>query len=217
MMAKSITDERILELLDDFGYAILDEDDENPEYWAESFVQYFEEEVSCNACEISYGATRMAFIRDDYDYVLKVDLPFCSRRYNQLELKAYEDAETYGVQKILLPVKRVHTLDDGRSVIWQPKHQFELRFEPEDHKQSIENKTRWIAKRPRADILREEMPQSHCINTTWWARAYQVYGRRFMRLLVDWANENDVTDLHGANVGYYKNKPCIFDYAGYHD
>lgn len=216
-MAKSITDERILELLDDFGYEVLDEDGENPEYWAGYFTEYFEEKVSHKACRISYGATRMAFIRNDYDYVLKVDLPFCSMHYNQLELKAYEDAETYGVQKILLPVRCIHTFDDGRSVIWQPKHQFELRCEPKDHRRSVENKTMWSTKRPRADILRREMPQCSRINTTWWARAYQVYGKRFMRLLVDWAEENDVTDLHGANVGYYKNKPCIFDYAGYHD
>jgi hypothetical protein len=216
-MVKSITDEKILELLDDFGYEVLDEDDKDPEYWAENFVEYFEEKVSRKACKISYGATRMAFIRNDCDYVLKVDLPFCSMPYNQLELKAYEDAETYGVQKILLPVKRIHTFDDERSVIWQPRHQFELRCEPKDHRRSVENKTMWSTKRPRAGILREEMPQCRRINTTWWARAYQIYGKRFMRLLVDWARENDVTDLHGANVGYYKNRPCIFDYAGYHD
>lgn len=216
-MAKSITDEKILELLDDFEYEVNDEDDEDPEYWAENFIEYFEEKVSCGACRISYGATRMAFIRNDCDYVLKVDLPFCSMPYNQLELNAYKDAETYGVQKILLPVKRVHTFDDDRSVIWQPKHQFELRYEPKDHRRSVENKTMWSTKRPRAGILRKEMPQCRRIDTTWWARAYQIYGKRFMRLLVDWARENDVTDLHGANVGYYKNRPCIFDYAGYHD
>ena len=213
-MAKSITDEMILELLNDFVYEAFDEDDEDPEYWAECFTEYFEEKVSCKACKISYGATRMAFIRNDYDYVLKVDIPFCSMCYNQLELKAYEDAETYGVQKILLPVKCVHTFDDGRSVIQQPKHQFELRYEPKDHMLSVKNKTTW---QPSATILREKMPQFHRISPVWWSRAYQIYGKRFIRLLINWANENDVTDLHGANVGYYKNKPCIFDYAGYHD
>ena len=62
-MAKSITDEMILKLLDDFGYEAFDEDDDkDPEYWTECFSEYFEEEVSCKACKIKLSTFKFIVI-----------------------------------------------------------------------------------------------------------------------------------------------------------
>lgn len=190
----------------DWGYA--------NEGWFEDLHEHFKS-LGLHKVSASAGATRVAFIRQDCDYVLKANLPFCPKNYNALEIEAYEHAADYGIQSILLPVQNLFVVNQHMTIIKQPRYQFELRYQPSDFCQAIHRKTNFCKHKPR--VIKEEMPQSCRINDAWWLRAYQIYGKRFMWRVVTWAEENGVNDLHGANVGYYRNKPCIFDYAGFHD
>ena len=50
----------------------------------------------------------------------------------------------------------------------------------------------------------------------WAIKAYQVYGKRFMRKVADFTKKHRINDLHGGNIGYINNRPIILDFAGYH-
>ena len=59
------------------------------------------------------------------------------------------------------------------------------------------------------------MHDSYRINEQWWNRAWQIYGKQFMRILEGFTNDHEIGDLHGNNVGYLGKFPIILDYAGY--
>ena len=181
--------------------------------WFAGLGEHFQE-LGLRKVFVSAGATRIAFIRQDCDYVLKANLPYCPTNYNDLEVEAYHYAADYGIQRILLPVQNLFVVNDTMTIIKQPRYQFELGGQPADFRQAIERKTNFQKHKPM--VIKEDMPQEHRINNLWWTRAYQIYGKSFMRRVVAWAEDNDVNDLHGSNIGYYCNKPCIFDYAGFH-
>ena len=54
------------------------------------------------------------------------------------------------------------------------------------------------------------------ISNAWYARAYQIYGKQFMRKFERFTRQHRIGDLHNSNVGYLGQMPIILDFAGYH-
>ena len=54
------------------------------------------------------------------------------------------------------------------------------------------------------------------ISNEWYARAYQIYGKQFMRKFERFTRDKRIGDLHDSNVGYLGKMPIILDFAGYH-
>ena len=50
----------------------------------------------------------------------------------------------------------------------------------------------------------------------WTARAYQIYGKKFMKKFAELTNTYGINDLHQGNTGYLNNRPVLLDFAGYH-
>lgn len=51
----------------------------------------------------------------------------------------------------------------------------------------------------------------------WLIDAIREYGEERVQQFLCFAQEEEITDMHGGNFGYKNNKPVIFDYAGYNE
>lgn len=56
-----------------------------------------------------------------------------------------------------------------------------------------------------------------CFNTLWIHDFIESYGLEFFRTFNDFLKDCHINDLHGSNIGYFNDKPVIFDYSGYWD
>lgn len=57
----------------------------------------------------------------------------------------------------------------------------------------------------------------NCFNPDWLADVVKCYGEQVFNDLCSFIKDEGITDLHSDNIGYYKNKPILFDYAGFND
>ena len=163
------------------------------------------------------GASRLCMIFPNDDEVIKIPyLDNTSTDYCAKELANYESAKRYGVEKILLPVRKFGEYDNGASIYIQPKYSF-------CHSDA---EVGWL-RRKRDEItyqrirassvftsLRCKFYQSR-ISDDWLMFVYAKYGKKFCRSLIKWTNDCKVNDLHMSNVGYLHGNPIILDYAGY--
>ena len=166
---------------------------------------------------ISSGETRYAVIFKHENFVLKIPrYGYCKEDYCQAEIRAYESAKEFRVERILLPIELYHTTTTGIAIYKQPKYSFSTsdgtynrnydtylshRNTP-NHKLIVRRVTR-------------ECYDGRRISEQWMARVLQLYGKKFCRSFEAWTHENSVNDLHNSNTGWLNNKPIILDYAGF--
>lgn len=166
---------------------------------------------------ISSGETRYAVIFKHDNFVLKIPrYGNCQEDYCQAEIRAYESAKKFHVERILLPIELYHTTTTGISIYKQPKYSFST--SDGDYNLGYD---RYLDRRNtpiNCSIVRKithECYDGNRISRRWMARVLQLYGKKFCRSFEAWTIENDVNDLHNSNTGWLDNKPIILDYAGY--
>jgi len=166
---------------------------------------------------IGSGETRYAVIFKHENFVLKIPrYGYCKEDYCQAEMRAYESAKKFRVERILLPIELYHTTSTGIAIYKQPKYSFStsdgeynrcydtyLNHRNIPHHKLIVNK------------VTNECYDGRRISKRWMARVLQLYGKKFCRSFEAWTVENQVNDLHNSNTGWLDNKPIILDYAGY--
>ena len=167
--------------------------------------------------ELSSGETRYCIISKDWDFVLKISR-FDNVRddYNAIEFANYENACKLGIEKIFLKMWKFGTLDCGLDIYAQVRYSFA-------HSGIDNNKERKMRKQVRKICFCKIFRKSHenaydgCrISNEWYARAYQIYGKQFMRKFERFTKQHRIGDLHTSNVGYLGKMPIILDFAGYH-
>ena len=166
---------------------------------------------------ISSGETRYAVIFKHENFVLKIPrYGYCKEDYCQAEIRAYESAKKFHVERILLPIELYHTTTAGIAIYKQPKYSFST-------SEGVYNRgySSYLDRRNiphHKSIIRKITRECYdgCrISEQWMARVLQLYGKKFCRSFEAWTIENDVNDLHNSNTGWLDNKPIILDYAGY--
>ena len=167
--------------------------------------------------ELASGETRYCIIGKDWDFVLKISR-FDNVRddYNAIEFANYENACKLGIEKIFLKMWKFGTLDCGLDIYAQVRYSFA-------HSGIDHNKERKMRKQVQkicsCKIYRkshEHAYDGYRISNNWYARAYQIYGKQFMRKFERCTKQHRIGDLHDSNVGYLGKMPIILDFAGYH-
>ena len=167
--------------------------------------------------EMFSGETRYCIASKDWDFVLKISR-FDNVRddYNAIEFANYENACKLGIEKIFLKMWKFGTLDCGLDIYAQVRYSFA-------HSGIDNNKERKMRKQ--TDKIRsckiyrkshENAYDGYRISNEWYARAYQIYGKQFMRKFERFTRDKRIGDLHDSNVGYLGKMPIILDFAGYH-
>ena len=171
----------------------------------------------CRHIVISSGETRYAVIFKRDNFVLKIPrYGYCKEDYCQAEIRAYESAKKFRVERILLPIELYHTTSTGIAIYKQPKYSFST----SDGEYNYGYDT-YLSRRntPRHKPIVNKVTSECCdggrISRHWMARVLQLYGKKFCRSFEAWTMENHVNDLHNRNTGWLNNKPIILDYAGY--
>ena len=167
--------------------------------------------------EMFSGETRYCIASKDWDFVLKISR-FDNVRddYNAIEFANYENSCKLGIEKIFLKMWKFGTLDCGLDIYAQVRYSFA-------HSGIDNNKERKMRKQ--TDKIRsckiyrkshENAYDGYRISNEWYARAYQIYGKQFMRKFERFTRDKRIGDLHDSNVGYLGKMPIILDFAGYH-
>ena len=165
-------------------------------------------------CKTSSGATRRVFIFPKLGVVIK--FPDEKFDYCAQEVRFYESAKDYGVERLLLPIEKVGVTEGGIPLYIQPIYKTtvcEMGYKAQEAVAKRFRKTRKVA-----TVKAVSRGCYYIPNKDWLARAIQLYGKKFMRSFETWTNDHRVNDLHSQNIGYIGNfRPVLIDYAGYNN
>ena len=168
--------------------------------------------------ELASGETRYCIIGEDWDFVLKISR-FDNVRddYNAIEFANYENACKLGIEKIFLKVWKFGTLDCGLDIYAQVRYSFSHFGIDSNKEKKMWKQTEKIRSCNTFCKSYEHAYDGYRISNVWYARAYQIYGKQFMRKFERFTRQNRIGDLHSSNVGYLGKMPIILDFAGYHE
>ena len=184
----------------------------------EEFLEDF-----CDRYDLSYryGETRWVIYCDRWSEVLKIprydniqeDVNYC-----ETELYYYQEAKLRRLEKIFLPIRKVAVLRSGVEIYAQTKFTCAVCETEYKKRKKIEEKINFNCDYDNSSKpvkKRWEMYDGDRISPLWWARAWQIYGKVFMRQLQNFTNDFAIGDLHGNNIGWLGEQPIILDYAGF--
>lgn len=163
--------------------------------------------------EMHSGATRICVYHKDWDFVLKFDKEYRTTSYCSLECYHYEMAKAYRVEKVLLPIEKVATFDNGLKIYRQVK--FTTGWDDMSHKDSKALRSAYEQVRRSKAFKKIHDGMNYDTHEYWIARVTQLYGKKFMRSLENWISQYQVNDLHMGNIGLLNGVPVLLDYAGY--
>ena len=168
--------------------------------------------------ELSSGETRYCIIGKGWDFVLKISR-FDNVRddYNAIEFANYENACKLGIEKIFLKMWKFGTLDCGLDIYAQVRYSFAHSGINDQKEKKMRKQTEKVHSCKICRKSREHTYDGYRISDVWYARAYQIYGKQFMRKFECFTRQNRIGDLHSSNVGYLGKMPIILDFAGYHE
>lgn len=187
---------------------------------------YFKDmEFEMGAVHINAGATRMVFIPEQYDFVIKVNFDgtevydFDNEHdeytfqpyqfdYNEEEMNRIRVATEAGFGSLFLEMEPVANVD-GRDFYLQRKA---------THVGFSSLVTVSADSRKKSESMKNT-PEDHC-HVLWRARVIELYGESFWKNLVKWDEVEVIRlfdDMHGGNYGYCGDRPVFIDVGGFYE
>ena len=164
------------------------------------------------------GETRYCIVGEGWDFVLKISrFDNVQDDYNAIEFTNYENACKLGIERIFLKVWKFGTLDCGLDIYAQVRYSFSHFGIGSNKEKKIQKQTEKVRSCKICRKSREHTYDGYRISNVWYARAYQIYGKQFMRKFECFTRQNRIGDLHSSNVGYLGKMPIVLDFAGYHE
>ena len=165
----------------------------------------------------SSGATRFVIWDNSWKSVLKMNLSaeYDEVDYCQLEVSNYEEACKMGIEKILLKTRKLAEIGNGDCIYIQARYDSDYSRLTSAQKQRLEKLTRKIVRCVIFERSKNLCYEGYRISDIWYARAYQMYGKKFMKRFEEWTAKLRIGDLHRHNVGFLNGQPILLDYAGY--
>lgn len=161
------------------------------------------------------GETRWCLYQNHWVEVIKIPrFDNVVDDYGAIELANYAKACDLGIERIFLPTRQICVLDSGCPVYAQKKFTCDHRGLP--NRKALDKVVTNCINHRICEKARYGMYQSHRIDRTWFARAYQIYGKKFMRVVEEFTKDEQIGDLHYHNLGWLGKQPIILDFAGYH-
>lgn len=165
--------------------------------------------------EFSSGETRWCLYQSHWSEVIKIPrFDNVVDDYGAIEVENYAKACDLGIERIFLPTRQICVLDSGCPVYAQTK--FTCDHGAYRSERQLVKTVKNCLNHKICEAALRGMYQSHRINRYWFARAYQIYGKKFMRVVEDFTRDNQIGDLHHHNLGWLGKQPIILDFAGYH-
>lgn len=189
-------------------------DKEFPDYSIE--WNDMEEFARKHGFEFYNGVSRYCLYQKHWKEVIKISRfeEDPDHDYNEIELEHYRKACELGCADILLPTRKVATLKSSLGVFVQTRYTCSYSELNCGEADMLRRATRMIKLSP---TFQKSMRALYdCPSTIWYARAWQVYGKKFMKQFEKFTRECEVGDLHTSNIGFLNNRPIILDYAGYY-
>lgn len=163
----------------------------------------------------SSGETRWCLYQKHWAEVIKIPrFDNVTDDYGAIEAENYAKACDLGIERIFLPTRQVRVLNSGCPVYVQTKFTCDHGDYP--RWRELEKTVKNCHRHEVCTKALCGMYQSHRIDRLWFARAYQIYGKRFMRVVEEFTIDQRIGDLHRHNLGWLGKQPIILDYAGYH-
>ena len=167
--------------------------------------------------DLFHGETRYCIISKDWDFVLKISrFDNVADDYNAIEFANYENACELGIEKIFLKMWKFGTLDCGLDIYAQVRYSVAPSEIDHGKEKKIRKQTQKVRSCKTFRKSHEHIYDGYRISPDWHARAYQIYGKQFMRKFERFTRDKRIGDLHNSNVGYLGKMPIILDFAGYH-
>lgn len=161
------------------------------------------------------GETRWCLYQSHWAEVIKIPrFDNVNDDYGAIEVANYHKACDLGIERIFLPTRLVCVLKGGCPVYAQKK--FTSDHCGHSNRKALEKVVANCVNRGICEKARHGMYQSHRIDRAWFARAYQIYGKKFMRVVEEFTRDERIGDLHQRNLGWLGKQPIILDFAGYH-
>lgn len=169
-----------------------------------------------NGWEYHSGACKECFLINGFPYAIKFVFP-TEDEWDEAAQEAmiYEAAKKQGIERIFLFTTLFYVNQAGIKFYIQEKidtsscglsYEAKARLKEKANKKNNKLKVR--------EILHEM--KSPPRDDLWTARAYQIYGKKFMQKFAELTNTYGINDLHQGNTGYLNNRPVLLDFAGYH-
>lgn len=169
-------------------------------------------------CEFTYGASKGVFLHDDWDFVIKIPLyeNDDTRDYCKMEFAAYNSIlRDYPLCKDLF-MEICYLGEYGEIPVYA-----------QTKIQTIFCDYLWTCNQSQYDevydtrksnfdfdIVCDKLSGSRLSNL-FALLIFKTFGLAVLETFARWVNDTDQTDLHSANVGFYNNLPCVFDFAGW--
>ena len=162
------------------------------------------------------GISRGVFVFNDFVIKFDIDADFngCENEY-----ECFYSARDYDIERILLPIEEWYLSPRKVMFYIQPRcgdpiYDTKLSEYSDVYFQiKSQLKNNGYCERKIKKIMNDVSYTR--IDFFWLVRAVQYYGWKFMNRFVNWIEDCDINDLHGANIGFVGNgRPVIFDYAG---
>lgn len=176
--------------------------------------------------EIKSGASRAVIMPIYDDEVYKLPLSDCMFDYCKTEKNIYQLAKEQGLEKALLPIKRVTsasqfpiytqplaiTLEDILYLDEEDQEKYGM-CNPSDIEDSFYfevAESLWIIECQGEDDDYDAL-------LTFWATMVKEYGVDFTKRLDNFLEQGSLGDLHKANIGFSLNNhlPILIDYGGF--
>lgn len=183
------------------------------------YISYEELRKFCRShgVEMHNGETRYCIVGKDWDFVLKISrFDNVQDDYNAIEFTNYENACKLGLEKIFLKMWKFGTLDCGLDIYAQTRYSCAHSDLDYNKEKKMRKQTKKVRSCKIFNKSHEHVYDSYRVSNDWYARAYQIYGKRFMRKFEHFTHQKRIGDLHNSNVGYLGKMPIILDFAGYH-
>lgn len=177
------------------------------------------------------GATKLVIMPEDRDYVIKIPFTGCydewgdytpfygaedagfGADYCEAEQIYYSEARRAGYEKFFMKVYCVHSVERYPIYVQEKVDEF-CRYT------SYANQKKYISNESLKTVASNNLEVKTQLPKYWLASCLTVLNGDEERLMgfVEFLEKTGIkTDLHGGNLGYFKGRPVIVDYGGYHE
>lgn len=176
-----------------------------------------------NTVEILYGASKFIIISNEWDKIVKIPFNgmfYCNDKnedvdiFNYFKIKdycareasIYADAVAFGVSEFFAETKFGGVTEESKTPFYISERVYE--FDDVSKSDKIKPSKETINK------IKEY--KFYDISSKWLACAYEYYGGDAVKKLIDFIEEEEISDLHNGNIGFRADgAPVIFDYSSY--
>ena len=189
-------------------------------------TSYFKDmELKMGMVRIDAGATRMVFLPERYDFVIKVN-------FDGTEIYNYNDEDD---EFVFQPYQFDYNDEEMNRIRVATEAGFGSLFLEMDTVATVHNRDFYLQRkatyigfsslvevsadsRKKSEGMRNT-PEDHC-HVLWRARVIELYGESFWKNLVKWDEVELIRlfdDMHCGNYGYCGDRPVFIDVGGFYE